>query len=173
MIQILPKVLCNQNPDSLSFTIISFSFSFCFNNFLSGLHTQHGVWIHCPEIKSHIRYQPSQRGAPVLIIFKCHIILHIIMSESFDKNQGTNGLIKHFNFILKMENIALGAPGWFNWLSIQLLIFGSGYNLSVLRSSPELDSMLSRESASHSLSLVSLYTPLPLPLPLSPLILFV
>ena len=41
--------------------------------------------------------------------------------------------------VLKNKNnkkkIELGASGWLNWLSLQLLIFGSGCHLRVMRSS--------------------------------------
>ena len=44
----------------------------------------------------------------------------------------------------------LGAPGWLSWLIMQLLI--SAHDLRVMGWSLTLDSMLSLESASDSLS---------------------
>ena len=40
-----------------------------------------------------------------------------------------------------------GTPWWFSQLGIQLLVFGSGYDFRVVRSSPILGSMLSTVSA--------------------------
>ena len=45
----------------------------------------------------------------------------------------------------------LGAPGWLSWLSIPLLIFVSGHDLTVMRLSPKWGSALSMEPTSNSL----------------------
>ena len=60
--------------------------------------------------------------------------------------------------VIKFKNHLKGGPGWFSQLSNPSQDLGSGYDLTVVRLSPKLGSMLCGQSAcpSPSLHLVSL-----------------
>ena len=84
-------------------------------------------------------------------------------SRLFPEN---NESLKYFNWGVTWSDVCFkninttGTPRWLSQLSVQLLIFGSGHDLMVVRSSPTLGSTLTAWSLLGILSL-SLAAPLP------------